>query len=379
MAAPVEAVAHPAGAGGLQGRHPGGGGQLGLGAEAPPGPEDAGQGAGGEQAHPAQLRQGHEARPDAGADLRRELRRLVHGQAQALGQPPDGGGPLLVEGAGAGRGVPLHGRQPGLGVQRRHAGAVLRVELQQEGVELVAQPRRLGHGGVPLGGEQVEDRRLVLRPHRGQGGRPTEHQPGHRQGVQGVALARAPGALARLRRPAGADLVDHLTAGDQVLGQAPAVAPRPLDRPTAGALPAQPGAHAEQVPPPGRAVGHPPPPRLPPRVVQRHRLVHPLVGVDPQRQHPSRPPLRCDRARSRGRHNSLESDGGPRPASMRPAPEEPGGGATHQNQGTRSPGPVAFGVSPPRRARPHPTESFTLLCGAGAGLTPRELGAAGCL
>jgi len=111
------------------------------------------------------------------------------------------------------------------------AGLVLRVQLQQEVVQLVPQACRNGQGGVALGREQVEHRRLVLGAHDGEGGGILQHQPGHRQGVQGVTLPGLPGALARFRRPAGAHLGDGLAGGDQVLGQPAPVAPRPLDPP----------------------------------------------------------------------------------------------------------------------------------------------------
>jgi hypothetical protein len=200
---------------------------------------------------------------------------------------------------------------------------------------------------VLTGALQVQYRRLVLRAHHGQGARLPQHQPGHRQGVQGVqgvALARPPGALARLRRPAGADLVDRLAGRDQVLGQPPAVAPGALDAPPAGR--AQAGGPRQQVAPPRRAVGPPPAPDLAPGVVERDGLVQPLVGVDPQGQHPCPPPLVGARARSRGRHHSLES-AARRPASIRPAPAEPGGGATHHNQGTRRRGQLHSGSAHP--------------------------------
>ena len=212
-------------------------------------------------------------------------------------------------------------------------------------MELVAQPRALGHGSVPRGGQQVEHRRLVLGAHDGKGGRLPTHEERDGQGVQGVALARLTGTPAGLGRPAGADLVDRLAGRDQVLGQPAAVAPRPLDAPPPGGP--QRRGPPQQVAPPRRAVRHPAaaPPPAPRRL--RHRLVHPLVGVHPQRQHPSRPPLRCDRARSRGRDNSLGFGGRPRPASLRPAPEELGGGATHQNQGTRRRGQFRSGSARP--------------------------------
>jgi hypothetical protein len=149
--------------------------------------------------------------------LLREVLRLAQGQPPPLREPPHGGCPLLVQRTAPGRTVALQRRQPRPGVQSGQRGAVGRLELQEHLVELVPQAGRFGERAVPLGDQQVQDRRLILGEHARQGGRFAPDQQRHRGGVERVALAWLASAAPSLRRPAGVHLVDGLPGAYQIL------------------------------------------------------------------------------------------------------------------------------------------------------------------
>jgi hypothetical protein len=95
---------------------------------------------------------------------------------------------------------------------------VLGIELEEELVELVAQPRRLGQRPLALGHEQFQHHGVVLGGDRRQGGRLTRHQQGHCPRVEAVALVAPAGAAAPAGRPARVDFVDFCPRFHQVLG-----------------------------------------------------------------------------------------------------------------------------------------------------------------
>jgi hypothetical protein len=68
-----------------------------------------------------------------------------------LREPPNGGGPFLGEAATTTRGVAFHGGEARLRLQVGELGAILRVELQEQGMDLVPQACYFRERTCPLG------------------------------------------------------------------------------------------------------------------------------------------------------------------------------------------------------------------------------------
>ncbi len=160
---------------------------------------------------------------------------LRHGQAQAVGQAAHAGGLRLLQRRPRRSMVRDQRGDARIRVQRGQGLLILRVQLQQQGMALVAQARGLGQGRLPLSREQVEHRRLVLRHQRGQHGDLTLDHRGAAAGprVQAVALAGTSGLPPLPCGPARVNVVDRLARGHQVLRQPPPVVARPLNAPRA--------------------------------------------------------------------------------------------------------------------------------------------------
>ncbi len=159
--------------------------------------------------------------------------RLLDGQAETPGEATYHRRALLLQRVGAGRGVALQRAQPRFALRMRQMGAVLRGELQEPLMELVAQACGLGQGLLSLRGEQVEHRRLILGRHARQRVLLVPDQQRDGPGVEAVGLAGAAGAPPFPRSPARVDVVDRLLLGDEMLREAAPVVPGALDAPAA--------------------------------------------------------------------------------------------------------------------------------------------------
>jgi hypothetical protein len=212
---------------------------------------------------------------------------LGHGQTEALAQHADGAGAGLGDRAGDGRLVGFQRRDPRRRPQGRQMGAIRRIALQEQLMGLVAQARRLDHGCIALRHQHLEYRCFILGCDPRQGGALAPHIQGDRLCIALIGLALVAGAPAFFRRPAGIHLMDRLAGGQEVLGQAAAVVPRPFDPPAALA------SHAlrplQQLSPTLGAIRPRPLAAHLTRVVDRHRDMAALVRVDADADHPLPP------------------------------------------------------------------------------------------
>ncbi len=146
VAAPVAAVTHPLGRGGLLRGDAGRGGERCSGGAAAAGPKDTGERRGGEQRDAAAARERGESGRGQGAALGRERLRLLARQAEALRSSAHGGRPLLVHGAGVGARGGFQRAGTRLGPQPGQLLGIVRIELEQALVGLIAQARRFRDG-----------------------------------------------------------------------------------------------------------------------------------------------------------------------------------------------------------------------------------------
>ncbi len=171
-------------------------------------------------------------------------------------------------------------------------------------MHLVVEPRGLGDEVLALGDQQVERHGVVVRGDLRQRPHLAPDEQGDRAGVEPVALVERPRPVPARRRPARVDLVHRCAGRDEVLGQPPPVAPRPLDAPVT--IRAEGGAPHRPLSPALRAVWPAPTRALAAGPVHRHRQVDPLVCVDPDRDHPAPLPSTMH-ARLRDGRDSLRS------------------------------------------------------------------------
>jgi hypothetical protein len=113
---------------------------------------------------------------------------------------------------------------------------VLRIDLEQEGMQLIPEPPGLGAGGLPPTRDQIKDRGDLVRLDAGQPGGFLVDQPGHGLGVEEIVLARPAGTVATGCGPPRIDFVHGFAGADEVLGQPPAIAPSAFDSPMAGTM-----------------------------------------------------------------------------------------------------------------------------------------------
>jgi hypothetical protein len=186
--------------------------------------------------------------------------------------------------------------------------AVLTVEVEEQLMDLVTQPRRFGQRPVALRHQQIEDSRLILGGDRWQ----RRGFPGDQQGdgvrIQPVTLPQPPRAPPALCRPARIDFVDGFASADQVLRQPAAVVPRPLDASLARRAQVRRPRH--QVRPCPTAVRPVPAGQLAARRIQRNGDMPSLVRVHPDRDHRRLAPGKV--ARLPRRQDSLGSQRGDR-------------------------------------------------------------------
>src|SRR5439155_25035399 len=105
---------------------------------------------------------------------------------------------------------------------------VFGIELEEQRVNLVTQPRCFANRRFALRRQQVEDRRLILSRDRWELQGFAMQKQGHRASVQTIGLVRCPCAPAADGGPARVDLVDRFTAGNEVLCQPAAITPGSL-------------------------------------------------------------------------------------------------------------------------------------------------------
>src|SRR5579859_4232953 len=143
-------MAGSGGRGCLQRRDAGVEGELRLGGKALARAENARQRRRGEKVDPTQLGERGIVFLGERLDLLGELLCLAQGKTEPFSQTANGLRALLSKRPVLGDGVGLHCLEPGLALQIRDMGAILRVNLKQELVDLVAESRRFGEGIVAL-------------------------------------------------------------------------------------------------------------------------------------------------------------------------------------------------------------------------------------
>jgi len=152
---------------------------------------------------------------------------------QPQGQAAHRASAVLREGAGVVRGVAGRRVDPGRRPQTRQALPVLRVELQQDLTELIAQAGGLRHRALALGHEQLQHGGLVVRGDDGEGRGLAPDEQRHGARVEAVALLDLARPSALTCRPTRVDLVDLGLRRDEVLRQAATIIPGPRDPPAA--------------------------------------------------------------------------------------------------------------------------------------------------
>ena len=123
-----------------------------------------------------------------GADALRDVFGLLESQLQPRGEAPHRCCPLLAHRVPRGPPVVPQCGEGGLRRERGQRALVLRVELQQQSMDLVPESGRLGQRRFSLYREQVKDRGLILRGDRGERVTLSMDERGHRAGIQPVAL-----------------------------------------------------------------------------------------------------------------------------------------------------------------------------------------------
>jgi isocitrate lyase len=83
-----------------------------------------------------------------------------------------------------GRNVGVQGSQASLGLKRRQAKQVLRVDLHQQGVDLIPESRSIEESLVAFIREEIKDDRVVVSRHDGQAGRLLTHHESYRAGIE---------------------------------------------------------------------------------------------------------------------------------------------------------------------------------------------------
>jgi hypothetical protein len=161
-----------------------------------------------QQMHAFQAGQRQIVRRSQGTDLLLQRRGLLKHQLQALGQTTNRRHPLLEEDGCAGAAIRRHGTDPGHTGQTREMAAVIRIDLEQQVMDLIAEPRGLRKHRLSLRDQEVEHGGLILGRDMRQGRRFLTHELGDGVSIQPVAPARLARTPSALGGPAGIDLRD---------------------------------------------------------------------------------------------------------------------------------------------------------------------------